>query len=446
MKKLFFCLIFFFSLSANAQVFGWYAGGQGKETAAVSQEKACTLFAAYLSKTRGKNYSFDHLKPIYEGSKFNFCMMTVPDITQPSGILTFGPGTTAALCSDSVPLWFPHDGVCAGWVEVPVIRPPCDNCKGGPKFGEPINPGTAAMWHIERDYVDASALGELTFVRTYTNSPYSINAKIAGLFGVGWSTSFDAVLRAEPLPSSDNPYGRCFHRFTPRHTVDYVWCESYRIGSTTPTLNSVPAAISITRGDGRKFIFTGNGSSWVSWADVNDSVRAIFSDDKLRVVQWIYTSAQNDSTETFDIKGRLISISQRSGPKVSLTYSNGLTNDTRVSRSPANAPICSHVQAGASLVEGRLLCVTDQKGRQLQFEYDALGRVTKLIDPAGHETLYSYDGVSAGCLTAGDETNRACGANNLTKVTYPDTKARTYFYNETSHIVSTGGFNYEVRR
>ncbi|NHZ84236.1 hypothetical protein F2P44_34125 [Massilia sp. CCM 8695] len=67
--------------------------------------------------------------------------------------------------------------------------------------------------------------------------------------------------------------------------------------------------------------------------------------------------------------------------------------------------------------------------------YDVKGRIAEMIDPAGKSTLYEYDGASGGCIP-GNEASVACKANNLTKVTYPDGKSQTYWYNEASRIVT----------
>ena len=112
---------------------------------------------------------------------------------------------------------------------------------------------------------------------------------------------------------------------------------------------------------------------------------------------------------------------------------DGQTNDTSIGRYPADAPSCSLVKDGAILPANRLLCVTDNHGRQLQFKYDLAGRIAEVLDPANRSTLYEYDGPSGGCL-ASAPTSPACKANNLTKVTYPDGTSRTYVYNERAQI------------
>jgi YD repeat-containing protein len=74
-------------------------------------------------------------------------------------------------------------------------------------------------------------------------------------------------------------------------------------------------------------------------------------------------------------------------------------------------------------VIGLLIAVTDHFGRQSGFVYDAKKRVAKLIDQAGAETLFEYDGPTG-----------PAGAKNLTRVTFPDLTTRVYHYSEAEHI------------
>lgn len=292
-----------------------------------------------------------------------------------------------------------------------------------PSCGNPINPATGNKVQRETDYVSQSA-GGLRLSRTYNSSPYNIDAAVVRSFGARWTQSFDAVLKQE-APQPSGMQGTCWRR----EDTKYIWCETPPV----PELSAIPDAVSIVRGDGKKYLFNRSGNVWIAKGDVNDRITAIFNGDNTAVVGWTYVSANGDSIERFDADGRLISIAERSGIVKKFTYSNGVVNDSSAGRLPADAPICSRAHPGAVLSMGRLLCVTDHGGYQLQFEYDAQGRIVKLIDPDNQETTYAYDGVSAGCSTF-SATNRACAAGNLTQVTYPNGKGRTYYYNEAAQI------------
>ncbi|MCY0916564.1 hypothetical protein OTB17_33555, partial [Massilia sp. H27-R4] len=173
--------------------------------------------------------------------------------------------------------------------------------------------------------------------------------------------------------------------------------------------------------------------AYKSTPNVSDQLSAVMSPDNLAVQEWVLYSAKDARTERFDKKGLLLSITERNGLIQKLTYSDGVSNDTAVSRFPANAPACASAHPDALLPAGRLLCVTNQWGRQLQFKYDVKGRIIEMNDPAHQSYLYEYDGPSGGCVP-GNEKTVACTANNLTKVTYPDGKSQTYFYNEANKI------------
>ncbi|QNA87721.1 RHS repeat protein [Massilia sp. Dwa41.01b] len=308
--------------------------------------------------------------------------------------------------------------------------PDCDVCnsKDGPQFGEPIDPATGNMWHVETDFA-AVAPGGLEVKRTYNSSPLSEETRGMHSFGANWVFRYDAMLRHEqPPPTSEDAWGKqCWQRMD----TEFIWCEPFLYTKFTNN----PSAISILRGNGKRSYFKLINSEWVSGAATNDRIAPLYDSTSKAIVGWSYTAAPGDFTERYDAGGKLISISSRAGARQSLTYSSGDTNNTAISRWPADAPVCSHVQDGETLPSGRLLCVTDQWGQQIQFEHDPAGRITKVIDPNGKSYLYEYDGVSGGCLGPGFG-GASCSANNLTKVTFPDEKSRTYFYHESAKINS----------
>jgi YD repeat-containing protein len=279
------------------------------------------------------------------------------------------------------------------------------------------------MWHIERDYSSASQSNALSVTRVYNSSPYNWDKSVAHAFGTRWTQPYDAILRPESVPNTGA--GKCWRR----EDTLYVWCDS----PAAPQPSAIPDSVSILRGDGKKARFNRSGTAWSGRLDSNDRLTATYSEDGTAILSWTFVSAQGDMTERFDASGTLISIAARNGATQRFTYSDGINNDTSAGRVPADAPVCTQVQLGNTLPAGRLMCVTDHWGRQLNFEYDIKGRIEKVIDPAQQTYLYEYDGPSGGCITA-DITNPACSAGNLTKITFPDGKSRIYFYNEALQI------------
>ncbi|MCE3603345.1 RHS repeat protein, partial [Massilia sp. P8910] len=331
--------------------------------------------------------------------------------------------------------YYPDVDKCV--TETPVPEPkappgkPSDNgpsCGGGapqPKCGEPINPGTGNMWHIEDDYTSASPISALTIRRTYNSSPFNWDAAAVRSFGARWTQPFDAVLKAEKLPAVGTSYATCFKR---DDTGTVSRCETASSSATLPL-----QAMSIVRGDGKRHFFKLVDGVWKGDATNSDILTPVFNSGKTAIVEWTYQTANGDTIERYSDAGQLISQTFRNGVTQRYTYSNGATNDSNVGRNPANAPACAHVQAGPLLPAGKLMCVTDTLGFKLHFEYDGRGRIAKAIDPAGQLYVYEYDGVSGGCVSP-DANNAACSANNLTKVTYPDATSRTYMYNEAANI------------
>lgn len=302
------------------------------------------------------------------------------------------------------------------------LGPTCGNAQS---CGQPINAATGNMWHTERDYVSHAPTSKLELTRTYNSTPYNWDGAALRAFGTRWTHRYDAVLKQERAFTPGKSPGECVEVVA----TGAIHC----IGPVAPALPSIPEAISILRGDGKKYLFNRNGDRWLSKADITDQVMAVFDAGRTKIEEWQYISSQGDVIERYNDTGMLISIVARNGATQLLTYSNGTAIDSRNGRIPANAPICEQAQTDRLMAAGKLLCVTDQAGRQLNFHYDAKGRISSVLDPANKIYSYEYDGPSAGCLPE-SPYSAACEANNLTKVTYPDGTYRLYRYNEAEMI------------
>ncbi|UJP01494.1 MAG: hypothetical protein LZF64_03505, partial [Nitrosomonas sp.] len=133
-------------------------------------------------------------------------------------------------------------------------------------------------------------------------------------------------------------------------------------------------------------LFKSNGGLWVGDGDISEELIEVSS------IGWQLITA-DDSIETYNTTGKLISITDRNDRTQTLSYD----------------------------ANGRLVTVTDDTGRTLSFTYDSSSRIQTMTDPANGVYQYSYD-----------------AAGNLASVTYPDGKARTYHYNEPAY---TSGAN-----
>jgi YD repeat-containing protein len=164
------------------------------------------------------------------------------------------------------------------------------------------------------------------------------------------------------------------------------WSTRYLVGLR----DSGQGLVAVHRADGRDLQFRApaSGSVWVGDADIADRLEKLADG-------WRYTAAEADEVELYDAGGKLLSITNRAGLQQVMTYSTA----------------------------GLLIGVTDSFGRQLNFAYNAQKRIVAMTDPGGGQYSFEYDGASA-----------PAGGGNLTKVTFPDTKARVYFYREAAQI------------
>jgi uncharacterized protein RhaS with RHS repeats len=329
-----------------------------------------------------------------------------------------------------------QDNECVEVWPSPPVGTPRDNgpqcCHGGgnpqpPPFSipNPINPATGNMWHEERDYATASDTG-LSLLRTY-NSNMSRTKDFRGYaFGYSWSTKFDARIEKRPGFSAAAPTASCFRR----KDTGAVVCGSLLADGPTDPYD----AVAVIRGDGKELLFVRDGgTAWKSAFGGSAKLTAAYAMDGTTVTGWTFSTAVGGA-EYFDESGLLLSIRTLNGRALTMTYSNGATNDTSVGRYPATAPTCTNIHSGPTVRAGLLLCVTDDADRRLQFEYDSANRIAKMLDPAGEQYLYQYDGPSGGCTTGTGANARACKANNLTAVTYPNLGKKTYHYNESAQI------------
>jgi YD repeat-containing protein len=150
-------------------------------------------------------------------------------------------------------------------------------------------------------------------------------------------------------------------------------------------------------------VFTADGNLYTSQdADITDQLTRL-NDANGNQVGYQYSVAVDNSVETYDIAGKLVSIKDQSGLVQTLTYSDSTT------------------PAAVASKAGLLIRVTDSYGRQLNFSYDSAHRINKMVDPSNGEYLYAYS-----------------ANNNLASITYPALKTKTYHYNEAAY---TAGAN-----
>ncbi|TFW30200.1 RHS repeat protein [Massilia horti] len=272
---------------------------------------------------------------------------------------------------------------------------PCD-CKMS--AGNPIEMSGAKIQR-EDDYVGP---GLLQFSRIYRSDRggWSNNFNIVGIDPTSATNNEDLGTQLRSLP--------CIWGIGTKIKQPYCYRQTNRsIGMTE--LNAPGYEFIVQRPNQRAITF-GTTTNLNPKADVNDRAVQVF-DLNGAALEWQVYNAQNDTTEVFDPKGKLIRVQIRGGRQLTMQYSDDQTPQ-------AIAPKA-----------GLLIEVSDTFGRHLGFTYDAQGRISTLIDPAGGIIQYAYDEASSfGPAPAG----------NLTSVTYQDGKKRIYWYNEPEN---TGGVN-----
>jgi len=225
------------------------------------------------------------------------------------------------------------------------------------EHGNPINHGNGNKRQLESDYLNAAGDG-VQLQRTYNG-----NSTRNGRYGARWSSNYERMVQ---------------------------------------TNSAYPNNAGVQRDDGKILTFTLTGDAYHPDADVTDSLTRQ-ADSAGNTTGWQYRVAADQSLESYDASGELLSVTGREGWVQTLSYSDA-TTPTAVAPQP-----------------GLLLRVVDQFGRQLNFTYDSRSRVSQMTDPAGKTISYGYD-----------------NNNNLVSVTYQDGKTRTYVYNEPAY---TGGAN-----
>ncbi|OGB24611.1 MAG: hypothetical protein A3I66_13430 [Burkholderiales bacterium RIFCSPLOWO2_02_FULL_57_36] len=205
------------------------------------------------------------------------------------------------------------------------------------------------------------------------------------------------------------PHGvRFSHQYNSQNTIvagtlGVAWHHNYNSRIVTGYPLGARAVYYVVRPDGTSYAYHVTGNTYTSIdADIKDRLAATFNADGA-AIGWKYSIAADNSTELYNDSGQLISVTNRAGMTVSMAYSDSSTPSTIASKA------------------GLLIRVTDAHGRQLSFTYDSSNRIQTMTDAGNGHYQYSYD-----------------ASNNLASIIYPDTKTKTYLYNEAAY---TGGAN-----
>jgi len=311
-------------------------------------------------------------------------------------------------CPDSYSLQYPSDGT-APYCQAPSPPLPplftrnkaagncCTNPAGGSNSGgadadssqtvrfDPVDVSNGNNYHPETDY-DGGSGSSLKFVRSY-------NSAVAYMSTPGKGSG---SLNGQP------PLGTGWAA---------TYFQSLQIMSTADSAGT-HVSVYAYRPSGRLIIFNLFSGVFNPDADVADNLVA--TDSGYRYI------TGDDTVETYDASGRLLSVTPRGQPGITLTYVDG-----SFYTQPPNYPAS----------------VTDAFGHSLTFSYfrDDYGytRLGSMTDPAGNTITYTYD-------VNGD----IYGNHNLLSVEHQDGTTRIYSYdagngNALTQVIDEAGSVYE---
>jgi RHS repeat-associated protein len=325
-----------------------------------------------------------------------------PDGTRPNDWLQYGTGTVSSDGTQIIPDINPSTGLpygmprfCCGG-QRPVL-PAQPQAGGGPssgqvdsgqKAGEPVNVATGFYSYTKTDMVLPGII-PLVVDRTYR-----ANLDNLGPFGIGTSWSYDTFLQPPPNGSPD-----ALILFSPGNRQDIFskQPDNTFINTTTPALRGAVVTLSggnriLTFKDKQVWTFDGNG-------------RLISKQDR----------NGNTLTITRDGQGRITELTEPTGRMLTINYT------------------------GTNL---RIDSIRDPLLRQVQYNYDGLGRLIRVIDPEGGTTQYTYD-TSHRVLTITDPrnitflTNEYDAAGRVKKQTLPDGGIFTFDYTTIGDFITS---------
>lgn len=232
--------------------------------------------------------------------------------------------------------------VCVNNHEAPIYGTAVGSARGsshaavnstGCTRADPINCASGDYWETRTDVSVPGRGPALNLTRTYN----ALNPTTTGLFGYGWSSTYDQHL----------------------------------------TVNS-DGSITATLADGSQFVATPDGSGGFTVPSWVNGTLAVNGDGT-------YTFTQRSTLKlTFTTSGQLISLRDLNGYQTNLAYdpAHHLTSVT----DPAGRVLAVHVGANGSVSS-----VTDPLGRTTSYGYDASGNLTSVTDPLGRSWAYTYD-------------------------------------------------------
>jgi RHS repeat-associated protein len=251
-----------------------------------------------------------------------------------------------------------------------------DSGSGGTVKGNPVDVANGNKFETETDYAGVGT-SPIRFARTYNSLQgylallYSGQSPTQPLLGAaGWSATYFQYL----LPVT--------------------------VTDSTTTYNAVYAY----RPDGRVLVFNLYNGVYSPDGDVADSLIQTVSG-------WQYQTA-DDTIETYNASGYLLSVAARGRAPVTVSYSSSLPDNVPASVSDP----FGHTLQFSYLVDAtntqRLGSITDPNGATVVYGYDSNGRLSTVTYQDNTQHVYGYDTTQNRWLLASvtDEANVAYGS------------------------------------
>jgi YD repeat-containing protein len=215
--------------------------------------------------------------------------------------------------------------------------------------------------------------------------------------------------------SFERTYRSTWSPQVPQNRIGGFWAHNYSASAKVLEASTSGTRYAfVTRADGQHHVFTNTGSAWLAATGSRDALSELRDAGGtligLQLLIW-----QDDSTETYDLTGRLQKIIARNGWTTTLTYSDTTTPTAIAPRA------------------GLLISVKNQFGRELKFTYDAQGRMVELLPPgavsgngagsASSPIRYAYD--EAASLGPG-----VAAQGQLSSVIWQDGSVRRYHHEQ----------------
>ncbi len=346
--------------------------------------------------------------------------------------------------------------------------------------GDPVNFTTGNMYEIKEDLNLPGKGFPLQFVRTYNSQD-----TLRGPLGYGWTHNYNAQLEEDSDGSVTeiDPEGRRL-TFTSNADGTYAAPGGYEDKLTKEadgsfTLKKKNGFVWSFGGEGRLKKISGPNGNTMTFSYTNGNLTGI-TDTAGRETTLVYnadgritklTDPSGSSISYAYDNGNLVSITDQAGKELRYSY-GGRRNLTQITDKKGNVfSFAYDDQDRVSSTVGEngtyemnlaydeannKTTVTDSKNNRSIFHYNEMERVTKIVDPLGNETNYTFNAEGNRASETdelGNTTNYSYDEkSNLTRITYPngDTWQATYgdpfnsLKSETDPTGSTTTYTYDA--